>query len=340
MKKKEKEKSVRKKKKVIKKKMSSKSSVSLKRKSVEEELERSREELRNLTRHLQSVREEERTHIAREMHDELGQKLTGLKMDLSGLRKKLPKKDQGIIKKLSDMLDLTDSSIQTVKRISTELRPRVLDDLGLGAAMEWQAGEFQRRTGIKCAVKIDPGNIEVDKELSTSLFRIFQESLTNVARYAEASKVEVKLIQMGGTLELSVQDDGKGLEEQEGTKAKSFGLIGMRERVRYLGGEFNIDGRKKGTKITVKVPLHEAMGRPLLTAPKMVGREKELRRIRVILESVRQDDKTESPAKAGCQSKMILVHGGRGGDREEPIGEGASAGCCESGRSCTYWELL
>jgi signal transduction histidine kinase/tetratricopeptide (TPR) repeat protein len=328
MKKKEKEKPLRKRMRVVqKKKASSKMSVSVKQRLAEDELERSREELRNLTRHLQSVREEERTHIAREMHDELGQKLTGLKMDLAGLKKKLPKKDQGIIKKLSDMLDLTDSSIQTVKRISTELRPRVLDDLGLGSAMEWQAGEFQNRTGIKCIVKSDPENIELDKELSTSLFRIFQESLTNVARYAEASKVEVKLIQMGGTLELSIQDNGKGIGEEEGAKAKSFGLLGMRERVRYLGGEFTIVGdptcsphseagltgrqawrkgkKKKGTTITVRVPMQEAMGRPLQTATKMVGREKELRRIRVLLESVHRRTRIGLP-------KMIFIKGEAG----------------------------
>jgi tetratricopeptide (TPR) repeat protein len=328
MKKKVNEKPLRKRKKTVHmKKMTSRAEKTIDRNRVEDELERSREELRSLTRHLQSVREEERTHIAREMHDELGQKLTGLKMDLSGLKKKIPKRDQGIIKKLSDMLDLTDSSIQTVKRISTELRPRVLDDLGLGAAMEWQAGEFERRTGIKCAVKIDPENLELDKELSTSLFRIFQESLTNVARYAEASKVEVRLVKMGGMLELSIQDNGKGIIDEEGSKKKSFGLIGMRERVRYLGGEFTIvadptsspsseagltgrqawrkGSKKKGTTITVKVPLQEAMGRPLQTAPKMVGREKELRRLRILLESVHRRTRIGLP-------KMVLINGEAG----------------------------
>jgi tetratricopeptide (TPR) repeat protein/two-component sensor histidine kinase len=304
-----KDKPLRKKKRVIqRKKMSSKSSVSIDRKVVEDELERSREELRNLTRHLQSVREEERTHIAREMHDELGQTLTVLKLDLLGLKDSLPKGKKSLLNKTESMLTLAESSLQTVRRISSELRPKILDDLGLPEAMKWQGEEFQNRTGIKCSVSIDPENMELDKEVSTALFRIFQESLTNVARYAKASKVDVKLVQMGGVLELNIQDNGKGIVDEDGSKEKSFGLIGMRERVRYLGGEFKIDGKKKkGTIITVKIPMQEAMGRPLLTAPKMVGREKELRRLRVLLESVQR--KIDIPV---CPPKIVLINGEAG----------------------------
>jgi two-component sensor histidine kinase len=285
-----KEKPLRKKKRIVQtKKITSKSVKSIDRKVIEDELKQSQEELRNLTRHLQSVREEERTSIAREMHDELGQKLTAQKMELSWLKTKLPQKNKTLLKSVDATLTLSDSIIESVHRISAELRPKILDELGLGPTMEWQAEEFEKRTGIQCKVNIDPEDIKLDKELSTSLFRIFQESLTNVARYAKASKVDISLFQMGGVLELRIQGNGKGISGDDLTKSNSFGLLGMRERVRYLGGEFSIDGKNKGTTIKVKIPMQEAMGRPLLTAPKMVGREKELRKIRLILEKIGQD---------------------------------------------------
>jgi signal transduction histidine kinase len=214
------------------------------------------EELRNLSEHLQTVREEERTGIAREIHDELGQALTVLKMDLSWVKNRLPDEGEDLLGRTESMLNLTDETIHTVKKICTELRPGLLDDLGICAAIEWQAGEFEKRTGIKCMVKFDPDDISLEPKRSTAIFRIFQEALTNVARHANASRVDASLTEMGGILELDVKDNGRGISEEEATKPKSFGLIGMRERIHFLRGNFQIKGKKgKGTTLRVSIPL-------------------------------------------------------------------------------------
>jgi signal transduction histidine kinase len=226
------------------------------RKLTEEELKKSREQLRNLSAHLQFAREDERTKIAREVHDELGQKLTALKMDLSSVSNKLPKDKKLLIEKTKSMSKLIDTTIETVQRITTELRPGLLDDLGLIAAIEWQAEEFQSRTGIECEITIDTGNIFLDRDRSTAIFRIFQEALTNVSRHANATRVEVSLKEEENRLELKVKDNGKGIEENQIFDSKSFGLIGIRERVYLLGGEVNISGIKnQGTTIMVNIPL-------------------------------------------------------------------------------------
>src|SRR5207244_2973139 len=166
------------------------------RKRAEERLRRSREQLRSLSAHLQSVREEERTHIAREIHDELGQMLTGLKIDLSWLENRLgrnghPKTQPLLLDKIKSISNLVGSTIQTVRRISTELRPGVLDDLGLTAAIEWQGQEFQARTGIRCKFNCNVEEVKLDPDRSTAVFRIFQETFINVARHANATQVEV-----------------------------------------------------------------------------------------------------------------------------------------------------
>jgi len=230
------------------------------RRQVEEQLRSSREQLRNLAAYIQSVREEERTKIAREIHDELGQALTGLKMNLSWLDKKLSEAGdvvpRSLLEEITSMSKLVDTTIQTVREISTELRPGVLDDLGLTAAIEWQLQEFQTRTGIRCNFTSSPENITLDQDRSTAIFRIFQETLINVARHANATRVDISLKEEADNLILEVRDNGKGITESGISNSKSLGLLGMRERALFLGGEVKISGTPgKGTTITVRVPL-------------------------------------------------------------------------------------
>ncbi|MGB8952165.1 MAG: PAS domain S-box protein [Candidatus Aminicenantales bacterium] len=226
------------------------------KKLAEENLKISREELHRLALHLQSAREQERTHIAHELHDELGQALTALKMDISWILKKLPAREEILIEKTISVSQLIDSTIKTVQRLSTEMRPGVLDDLGLAAAIEWQAEEFKNRTGIPC--KFTPGleDIALDKEFATAIFRIFQEALTNIARHARATKAKVSFYEKDGLLILQVQDNGKGITKKEISNPYSIGLIGMRERAHALGGQIEIQGRKnKGATVTLTVPI-------------------------------------------------------------------------------------
>ena len=220
------------------------------------EIRHSREQLRNLSAHLQSVREEERTRMAREIHDELGQSLTALKMDVSWLNKRLPEVDEGFKSKLSSMEEVIDRTIQTVQKLSGELRPGILDDLGLAAAIEWQGEEFENRTGVQCEVALSHEESVLTIEQSTTMFRIFQETLTNVIRHAQATKVEVRLMEQKGSIVLEVSDNGRGITEAEISDPKAFGLIGMRERVDFMGGEITIAGSPgKGTRIMVILPL-------------------------------------------------------------------------------------
>jgi signal transduction histidine kinase len=224
----------------------------------EEELRESHEQLRALSVYLQTVREEERTRIAREVHDELGQALTGCKLDLSWIASKLPKDQKALLAKTKALTGHIDSTIQMVRRIATELRPGILDHLGLAAALEWQANEFQTRTGIKCDVQADVGDLSLNADLNTTFFRIFQETLTNVIRHAGATQVTVQLKERGDEIVLEVRDNGRGISREEIGNTKSMGLLGMRERAMLLGGEFKI-GRimaGKGTKVTVSIPQH------------------------------------------------------------------------------------
>jgi PAS domain S-box-containing protein len=212
--------------------------------------------LRALSARLQTAREEERTTIAREIHDELGQQLTGLKMDLAWLGGKLPKEAKLLIKKVEDMSGLIDATIQSVRRISSELRPGVLDHLGLSAAIEWQVREFQLRTGIRCEFAAPRGDLRVERRISTAIFRIFQEALTNVARHARATRVKVSLKQEGGVLGLKVQDNGRGITERERKDRRSLGLMGMRERALFFGGKFDVKGVPgKGTLAFLRMPV-------------------------------------------------------------------------------------
>ena len=228
------------------------------RKLAEVAIKQSEEQLRNLTTYLQKIGEVERTNIAREIHDELGLGLTVLKIDLSWLRKRLPENEIPLHEKAETMTQLIDKTIQTVKKISTELRPGLLDDLGLAAAIEWQAEEFQKRTGIQCKITIDPKDVTFDRDRNTAIYRIFQETLTNVARHAQATEVNVSLRQRDGQLELNVRDNGRGITEKELANPKSFGLIGIRERVKIFSGINIIKGVPgKGTTVTVRMPIRD-----------------------------------------------------------------------------------
>jgi len=222
------------------------------------ELDRSRGQLRDLTVYIQSAIEEERKRIAREIHDELGKGVMGLKLDLSWMRKRMAGERGGVAQRVDTALRDIDEIIRTVQRISTDVRPAMLDDLGIGAAIEWQAGEFTRRTGIPCKVSLDPEEIVLDKNRSTALFRIFQESLTNISRHAGATSITVGLVMREGRMHLEIEDNGRGITGKEISAPRSFGLIGMRERVLPLGGEVEIRGVPgRGTTITVRLPLLE-----------------------------------------------------------------------------------
>lgn len=234
------------------------------RKQTEEDLRQSRLQLRELASYLESVREKERTRIAREIHDELGQSLTALKMELHWCIQRLPKDDNLLVEKAKKLPKLIDENIQMVQRISSELRPGLLDHLGLSAAIEWQAGQLRDRTGVKCDFVSEPEDIVLDQTRSTAIFRIFQETCTNIARHAHASKVEIVLKETPEEVALRVTDNGKGITENEISNPKSFGLMGIRERALSLGGDVEIVGDKnKGTTVRVRIPKSDMEGATL-----------------------------------------------------------------------------
>ena len=226
------------------------------RKRSEEQFRASSEQLRALAARLQSAREDERTYVAREIHDELGQTCTALKMDLVLLVQQLPKNRRRAHERAQSMVKLIDDMIHTLRRIASELRPGTLDDLGLLAAIEWQAQEFESRSGVKCHLALPQAEIALDSDRSTAIFRIFQETLTNVARHANATRVNVRLVGDAESLTLEVTDNGKGIDETRASAHNSLGLLGMRERALLLGGEFNVAGVSgQGTTVTLRVPL-------------------------------------------------------------------------------------
>jgi PAS domain S-box-containing protein len=229
------------------------------RKKAEAELEASYEAVRKLTGHLQNIREEERAHMAREIHDELGQQLTVLKMDISWLNKKIDTSNEPVVgQKMKDLLSMLDGTVKTVRRISSELRPSMLDDLGLAAAMEWQLSEFEKRSGIRTSFDDPTEDIILPEAVKTCLFRIFQESLTNVARHANASTIHVDLHLGDSDLILQISDDGKGFDKQKISGKRTLGILGMRERTSMIGGSYEIKSSPgKGTIVTVSVPLEK-----------------------------------------------------------------------------------
>ena len=221
----------------------------------EDELRKSHEQLRALSVYLQYVREEERIRIAREVHDELGQALTGLKLKLIWLTSRLPKNSKALRDQARSMSTHINQIIHAVRRISTELRPGVLDTAGLVAAIEWQAHEFEQQTGIRCRMHSDLADTISDQDLNTAFFRIFQETLTNVIRHAKATRVEVKLFEKEHALLLEVKDNGRGISDAQIHNTKSIGLLGIRERAALLGGEVQWQGQPgKGTTVTVRIP--------------------------------------------------------------------------------------
>jgi len=223
-------------------------------KRAEEERQRSFEQLRALAARQQSVREEERTRVAREIHDQLGQALTAIKIEFASFIHDLPTQYRRS-SKTESILQLVSNTIESVRRISTELRPGILDDLGLVAAVEWAAEEFEARTGITVNLDLPQDDIVTDQERATALFRIFQETLTNVARHARASDVSVRLAEQNGNLILQVRDDGVGMSEQQLSGNRIFGIVGMRERAALLGGELKLSTVPgEGVAVEVHIP--------------------------------------------------------------------------------------
>lgn len=218
----------------------------------------SEEQMRRLAARIQSAREEERTALARELHDELGQTLTAIKLDLARAINTM-RNDQvtrQAVDRLQSLVGLVEISLQTVKRISSNLRPPALDHLGLPEALRWEAITFRSRTGIRCQVRSDKDATSLDAEQQTVLFRIFQEALTNVVRHAGASAVHVTLAERRGEFELRIKDNGRGVTEAQAADPHALGLLGMRERAALLGGSFQIAGsRGRGTTILVRVPF-------------------------------------------------------------------------------------
>ena len=225
------------------------------RRRAQEDLQHSFEQLRALTARLQVIREEERKSVAREIHDELGQALTAIKIDLASLMCELSVDQQQQRNRTDSILELVDQTIQSVRRIATELRPGILDDLGLVAAVEWAAEEFQARTGTRCRLDLPGDDIEMDQESATAMFRIFQETLTNVARHSNANEVGVRLAKESDDLTLEVHDNGRGIRQEQLTGGRSLGILGMRERAALLGGDLAIIGApEKGTTVRVRIP--------------------------------------------------------------------------------------
>lgn len=231
------------------------------RKKAAEEIKKNSELLRELYSYLQDIREEERTHMAREIHDELGQQLTGLKMDLFWINRRLKTDDREITEKLKATLDLIDTTITTVRKIATELRPSILDDLGLVAALEWQGEEFEKRADIKVSFHSSLKETLVLPDASTALFRIYQELLTNVARHSGAGLVNTRIYMDEGNLYLTVEDNGAGFDIENIISKKTLGLRGIKERTSLIGGTYEIKSIPgSGTSVVISVPLHDTIG--------------------------------------------------------------------------------
>jgi PAS domain S-box-containing protein len=234
--------------------------AAVERKRAEERIRATTEQLRSLSASLQSAREEEGTRIGRELHDELGGALTSLKWDLESFDRVIsdaPDQSQAQLlrEKIEAMLRLADITIDAVRRISSELRPSVLDDLGLVEAIEWQARQFQTRTGIICHCEFSVTNVDLDQEQSTAIFRILQEALTNILRHAQATRVDIAIKEEAGEIVLTVSDNGRGITQDEKSRLQSLGLLGMRERAHLIGGAIDIIGLDaQGTVVTVRVP--------------------------------------------------------------------------------------
>jgi signal transduction histidine kinase len=231
------------------------------------------EQLRQLAARVQAAREDERTSIARELHDELGQTLTAIKFELARIVSLLTQEriSVEVIDRLQSLVGLVEIGIAVVKRIATDLRPPILDHLGLAAAVRWEAMAFRARTGLRCRVVAKDERTGLDAERETVLFRIVQESLTNVARHAQASAVDISLVPRRNGFEVRIRDNGRGVSAAAVRNPRAIGLLGMRERAALVGGEFEIKGtRGRGTVVTVHVPFPQ-------TQPKRTKRAAQLR---------------------------------------------------------------
>jgi signal transduction histidine kinase len=225
------------------------------RQRAEEIIKRTNEQLQGLSAHLLSVREEERTRIAREIHDEFGPMLTILKFDLFALGKKLQDDQHDLLEKVWLMSSQIDAAVGSVRKICSDLRPAILD-FGLPAAIEWLTADFEKVTAIRCEVQLKIDDLAFTEEVSTALFRIIQEGLTNVARHAAATRVELILEKAHDRLELRITDNGKGIKPEATSSVRSFGLLGIRERTRLLGGEATITAQAgSGTRLELFIPL-------------------------------------------------------------------------------------
>lgn len=223
----------------------------------ENELRTSREEIKGMALTSNRVREQEKGRVARELHDELGQALTALKMDAAWLRENLSGPREELAAKLTEMQVLLDGTVAATRRISADLRPLVLDDLGLAAAAEWLVQNFSARTGVACELAIAPG-LDLGEPHATTVFRALQESLTNIAKHAHATQVEVTLEQEGSELVLEVRDDGAGFDTGGPRRDGAFGLVGMRDRAALLGGKVMVQSAPgKGASIVLRVPVAE-----------------------------------------------------------------------------------
>ncbi len=230
--------------------------IEMERSNAVDELESSRRKFRNLSAHLQELREAERKNIAAELHDELGGLFTAIKMELSLMTSNTSDCTEKVGRAGASLAKLADTGIETVRRISTELRPDILDHLGLISAIQWYVSEFQKRTRIRCKCLTSNEDIHLNKNRATAAFRILQEAMTNVARHSGATRVSVEVRKEGETVIIKIDDNGKGINEEKINNPFSFGLLGMQERSFYLGGELRIKGTpNKGTTVMVIIPV-------------------------------------------------------------------------------------
>lgn len=227
------------------------------RKRAEQALQQSQQELRELAGHQITIKENERTRIAREIHDELGSLLTGIKANIYVAMNQAERTGALPSQRLIDAAALADAAVETVRRVIADLRPSVLDQLGLWTALEWQAEQTEACTGLQCRVTIDEpaAATDIDPERSTALFRIVQETLTNVVRHAHATQVEIQVMRENNSVRIEVEDDGKGIDPERLLKRKSWGIAGMVERARYFGGDIRITDTSHGTRVVLRMPL-------------------------------------------------------------------------------------
>jgi len=232
------------------------------RKQYEDELHRQSRELRELSARVLEAREEEKARIARELHDELGQLLTALKMDLSWMRERISGQDE-LTRKSEEMGRLLDQTVTATRRISADLRPLMLDDLGLAEAAQWLVEDFARRSGVQARIQLPEGEAleALPKAAATALYRAVQESLTNIARHSGARQAWVLFSVDGGEVHVEIEDDGRGIALEDLAKARSLGLRGMRERIAYLGGSFDVASAPRGgARVRIRVPLQREPG--------------------------------------------------------------------------------